>query len=160
MIGTNKFCSPMAYLGGAMMWDRSDFILVNGDKEYKNIPHEKRNKEITCGGIMGNASYMPADRGTLTLGTRALDRKLDIGLRLRYSRGHSEKRNYDTLDQAMWPSYQVYDIYTSYSPSQNINLSLLLDNATDVAYIPAMGDLNNLTLARGRTLTGSMEYRF
>ena len=169
MIGTNKFCSPMAYMGGAIDRDLSDFVVINGTdsrgnptrkKQYKNIANPERNKEVSCGGIMGNASYMPADRGAFTLGTRAFDRKLDVGLRVRYSPGHTEKRNYDTLDQATWPRYQIYDIYASYSLSKNMNLGLLLDNATDVAYIPAMGDLNNITLARGRTLTGSMEYRF
>jgi len=41
-----------------------------------------------------------------------------------------------------------------------INLSLALENATDEAYFVAMGDANNLSLARGRTLTGMLEYKF
>lgn len=112
---------------------------------------------------MGNATYMPADRGSLTLGMRFLDNQLDVGARLRYSKGNGENLNdhsYATLDQALWPKYKVYDLYASYWMTPQINLSLALENVTDEAYFVAMGDANNLSLARGRTLTGMLEYKF
>jgi len=180
MIGSNEFCAPFSYLGSALKLDSSDYrtesfttttTLASGRvvtrtqnrKTYKYVADDERNRQVLCGSIMGNASYMPADRGALTLGTRLFERKLDVGVRMRYSKGNSKDfkdANYDTLDQALWPRYQVYDAYMSYWPTQNINLGLLIDNFTDQAYITAIGDLNNQTLARGRTLVGSLEYRF
>lgn len=171
MIGSNKFCSPVAWMGGALKrgdkFIYEDWVDSRGNprirKIWNSVPDPATNKQLTCGGIVGNASYTPADKGSLTLGTRALNSKLDMGVRLRYSRGRSKshaKANYNTIDQSLWPRYKVYDAYVSYAASKKINIGLLLDNLTDVAYIPAMADLNNQTLARGRTLTGSMEYRF
>lgn len=180
MIGSNQFCAPLAYLGGGLKADLSDYHsqntiqvhkLMNGKiahlprtiRTYRYISDDSTNNRVSCGAIVGNASYMPADRGALTLGARLLDRKLDVGVRMRYSPGHSKdfsEANYDTIDQALWPRYQVFDAYLSYWPSKNLNLGLLLDNFTDQAYITAMGDLNNQTLARGRTLVSSIEYRF
>lgn len=172
MIGTNKFCSPVAWMGGALKMQTDDYIVADAQnsagkpfkyKSYKYRLDPAVNKQVTCGGIIGASSYTPADKGSLTLGTRALNHKLDMGVRLRYSRGNSNSyanANYNTIDQSLWPRYKVYDAYISYWPSKNINVGLLVDNLTDVAYIPAMADLNNQTLARGRTVTGSMEYRF
>lgn len=112
---------------------------------------------------MGNASYMPADRGALTLGMRLLERTLDVGMRVRYSEGNGENlksHTYNQIDQAQWPQYTVYDLYASYWMTPSLNLALSLENATDEAYFVAMGDGNNLSLARGRTLSGMLEYRF
>ena len=44
--------------------------------------------------------------------------------------------------------------------TSSLNLALSMENVTDQAYFVAMGDANNLSLARGRTLTGMLEYRF
>src|SRR5690606_6453428 len=104
-----------------------------------------------------------ADRGSLTLGMRFFDKRLDVGARLRYSEGNGE--NLDThgftqIDQALWPQYEVYDLYASYWMTSSLNLALSMENVTDQAYFVALGDANNLSLARGRTLTGMLEYRF
>lgn len=173
MIGTNDFCSKDWYMGGAMTPVRVGTVtrqvlvgtrLVNRTfTVYQAQPSDAKNNQVSCGQIMGNATYMPADRGSLTLGMRFLDNQLDVGARLRYSKGNGENLNdhsYATLDQALWPKYKVYDLYASYWMTPQINLSLALENATDEAYFVAMGDANNLSLARGRTLTGMLEYKF
>ncbi|MGH8367981.1 MAG: ligand-gated channel, partial [Pseudomonas sp.] len=113
--------------------------------------------------IMGNATYMPADRGSLTLGARFLEKRLDMGVRVRYSSGNGENldsQGYDFIDQALWPQYTLYDLYASYWMTDQLNIALALENATDEAYFVAMGDANNLSLARGRTLSGMLEYKF
>ena len=173
MIGTNDFCSKDWYMGGAMTPVRVGTVtrqvlvgtrLVNRTfTVYQAQPSDAKNNQVSCGQIMGNATYMPADRGSLTLGMRFLDNQLDVCARLRYSKGNGENLNdhsYATLDQALWPKYKVYDLYASYWMTPQINLSLALENATDEAYFVAMGDANNLSLARGRTLTGMLEYKF
>lgn len=173
MIGSNDFCSKEFYMGGAQqrvqVGTQPGFIQVGPIQipvqvpVYEAQPNDALNDLVTCSQIMGNASYMPADRGSLTLGMRFLDRRLDVGARLRYSAGNGENltnHTYAQIDQALWPQYEVYDLYASYWMTSSLNLALSMENVTDQAYFVAMGDANNLSLARGRTLTGMLEYRF
>ncbi|MGE7993068.1 TonB-dependent hemoglobin/transferrin/lactoferrin family receptor [Pseudomonas sp. NPDC089554] len=173
MIGSNDFCSKQLYMGGAQSRnvvgtelrpvDFGGFIIMLPFDVVQAGGNPALDAAVRCGDIMGNASYMPADRGSLTMGMRFLDQTLDIGARLRYSKGNGENLDswgYNQLDQAMWPKYKVYDLYASYWMTQNLNIALSVENVTDQAYFVAMGDVNNLSLARGRTLSGMFEYRF
>lgn len=174
MIGSNEFCSNQVYLGGAQKQNLQGEELVDFDlgggliiqlpmNVYNALDDAALNNLKRCGDIMGNASYMPADRGSLTVGLRFFDNTLDVGARLRYSKGngeHLDSHGYNQFDQALWPQYKVYDLYASYWMTGNLNLALSMENVTDQAYFVAMGDVNNLSLARGRTLTGMLEYTF
>nr|WP_318531815.1 TonB-dependent hemoglobin/transferrin/lactoferrin family receptor [Pseudomonas huaxiensis] len=173
MIGTNDFCSQQFYMGGAKSTVRvgtvtravqvGNRIVMRQFAVNQAVPNDAMSNQINCGNIMGNATYMPADRGSLTLGMRFLDNTLDVGTRLRYSKGNGanlDTPTYATLDQAVWPKYKVYDLFASYWMTPQVNLTLALENATDQAYFVAMGDVNNLSLARGRTLSGMLEYKF
>lgn len=174
MIGSNEFCSKNYYMGGAKTTGPRTtrlerFTLPNGRigirpvTTYEVLDDDVANNKESCGRIMGNATYMPADRGSLTLGARFLDKRLDTGVRVRYSSGNGENLNqqgYELMDQAMWPQYTLYDLYASYWMTDHLNIALALENATDEAYFVAMGDANNLSLARGRTLSGMLEYKF
>ncbi|QJI31151.1 TonB-dependent hemoglobin/transferrin/lactoferrin family receptor [Pseudomonas sp. ADAK18] len=174
MIGSNDFCSKNYYLGGAKKNGPSTtrlerYTLPNGRigirpvTTYEVLDDSVANAKESCGRIMGNATYMPADRGSLTVGARFLDKRLDTGMRVRYSSGNGENLNsqgYQFIDQATWPKYTVYDLYASYWMTDQLNIALALENATDEAYFVAMGDANNLSLARGRTLSGMLEYKF
>lgn len=175
MIGSNDFCSPDYFMGGAKKsgktlksvierYTRPDGTTgVRSVREYEWLDDPERNGRIGCGAIMGNAAYMPADRGSLTVGARFLERRLDTGVRLRYSPGNGKDLNahsYKSLEQAMWPKYSVYDLYASYWMTDDLNITLVMENATDEAYFVAMGDVNNLSMARGRTLSGMLEYKF
>lgn len=173
MIGSNDFCSKQYYLGGAQRLVNAGTVRrpVQVGNRVIMLPvrvsraewADDQNAVTSCGEIMGNAAYMPADRGALTLGMRFLERTLDVGMRARYSEGNGENLNthtYSQIDQALWPKYLVYDLYASYWMTPQLNVALSLENATDEAYFVAMGDGNNLSLARGRTLSGMLEYRF
>lgn len=174
MIGSNDFCSKNYYMGGAKKRGPSKtvlerFQLPNGRwsvrpvTTYEVLDDDVANNQQSCGRIMGNATYMPADRGSLTLGTRFFDKRLDTGVRVRYSSGNGKNLNnqgYEFLDQALWPRYTLYDLFASYWMTDHLNIALALENATDQAYFVAMGDANNLSLARGRTLSGMLEYKF
>ena len=175
MIGSNDFCSKDYLMGGAKKYGKKlkssyeRYTRPNGTigmrlvSETEWLDDDKRNSDVSCGGVMGNATYMPADRGSLTVGARFLERRLDTGIRLRYSPGNNKDintHNYSNLDQAMWPVYRVYDLYASYWATDDLNISVVMENATDEAYFVAMGDANNLSLARGRTLSGMLEYKF
>lgn len=175
MIGSNDFCSKDYFMGGAKKTGKKlksgyeRFQLPNGRwslravHETEWLDNDERNNKVSCGGVMGAAAYMPADRGSLTVGARFLERRLDTGVRLRYSPGNGSDintHNYQSLEQATWPKYSVYDLYASYWATDALNLTLVLENATDEAYFVAMGDANNVSLARGRTLSGMLEYKF
>ncbi|MFF7707588.1 TonB-dependent hemoglobin/transferrin/lactoferrin family receptor [Pseudomonas sp. NPDC007930] len=181
MVGSNTFCANSAYLGGIVQSDSSQpsIRVQTGTRTLASglvVPvystvraytaNNEANSQVLCGSIFGNAAYMPADRGALTVGSRWFDQSLDLGLRVRYSEGDTadqSEQNNSTLSQRIWPRYRVFDAYASWWVTPNLNLGLLLENFTDQAYLVAMGDsgsLTNLTLARGRTLVGSMEYRF
>ncbi|WP_408005708.1 TonB-dependent receptor [Pseudomonas carassii] len=173
MIGSNDFCSKQLYMGGGTkrvsageQWVDMDFggftipVLMPA---YSIVDDPALNDQVSCGEIMGNAAYMPSDRGALTAGLRFFDNTLDIGARLRYSAGNGEHLNsqgFGNLEKARWPEYKVYDLYASYWATKQLNIALSLENVTDQAYFVAMGDANNLSLARGRTLTGMLEYHF
>ena len=175
MIGKNEFCASDYYMGGAKIrgkqissW-REPYTRPDGKigyttkREYEWLDNPLASNKINCGPTMGNAAYMPADRGSLTVGARFLERRLDTGVRLRYSPGNGENLNdwnYSGLEQAAWPKYSVYDLYASYWPTDKLNITLSLENATEEAYFVAMGDTNNLSMARGRTLSGMLEYTF
>lgn len=173
MIGSNDFCSKQLYMGGGQKSNvvGTELRPVNFGGFIIMLPVDVSNAAADpvlnnlkrCGDIMGNASYMPADRGSLTAGLRFLDNTLDVGARLRYSKGNGANLNthgYSQLDQALWPQYKVYDLYASYWMTESLNIALSMENVTDEAYFVAMGDANNLSLARGRTLTGMFEYKF
>lgn len=174
MIGRNDFCSKQLYLGGAQKKNISGTEIVElpigGGMTipvpmpvYDAVADADLDAQTRCGDIMGNASYMPADRGSLTAGLRFFDNTLDVGARLRYSKGNGanlETHGYSQLDQALWPQYKVWDLYASYWATPQLNIALSMENLTDQAYFVAMGDSNNLSLARGRTLTGMLEYHF
>ena len=174
MIGSNDFCSKQLYLGGAQKKNISGTEIVElpigGGMTipvpmpvYDAVADADLDAQTRCGDIMGNASYMPADRGSLTAGLRFFDNTLDVGARLRYSKGNGanlETHGYSQLDQALWPQYKVWDLYASYWATPQLNIALSMENLTDQAYFVAMGDSNNLSLARGRTLTGMLEYHF
>ncbi len=157
MIGKNEYCSKNAWLGGA---ERFGFIPGVG---VGSIPDDYANSLVSCGGLMGSSEYMPMDRGSLVLGTRWLDRRLDVGTRIRYSEGYTEsytERNLEAIYPADWASYVVYDFFAGYQATPQTRLSLSLENAFDRAYLVPLGDVYAFTLSRGRTLTGSVEYQF
>ncbi|EIK93645.1 putative TonB-dependent receptor protein [Pseudomonas sp. M47T1] len=158
MIGKNDFCGYDHYLGGATK-RRS-----KGKGLYEWADDSRANGMVSCGGIIGSMSYRPADRGSVTIGSRWLDRSLDLGVRVRYSAGLGndldENVRRERFDFSAWPSYTAYDVYGSYKVNKQVELMLALENATNEAYIVPKGDFENLAVARGRTLTGTIQYTF
>ena len=161
MIGTNEYCKRDAWLGGV-----TQPVSGSGRRPpvIGMVPNEVANGLTSCGGIMGTAEHMPMDRGSLTLGTRLLDRKLDLGVRARYSEGysltHDDEESRDMTYPADWKPYTVYDLFGSYKASEALTLRLAVENVTDKAYLVPLGDVLAFTLGRGRTMQGTLEYTF
>lgn len=163
MIGANDYCKYETWLGGS-----EAPVYGSGTGNRRPIigmePNELNNQLISCGGMMGTAEHMPMDRGSLTLGTRLLDRKLDVGMRVRYSEGFSltveEAAGEDMTYPADWKPYTVYDLFGSYKATDAVTLRLAVENVTDKAYLVPLGDVLAFTLGRGRTVQGTLEYTF
>lgn len=160
MIGNNDFCKRNAWLGGVTR------AVGAGPRQpiTSMDPDLAANALTSCGGIMGSAEHMPMDRGSLTLGTRVLDRKLDMGVRVRYSEGyslsHGDSGAADMTYPADWKPYTVYDLFGSYKATDALTLRLAVDNVTDRAYLVPLGDVLAFSLGRGRTVQGTVEYTF
>ncbi|CNJ43157.1 TonB-dependent hemoglobin/transferrin/lactoferrin family receptor [Yersinia mollaretii] len=163
MIGKNSICSKYVWLGGLQR------MVYN--KQGGRYPTEyiKANNTVSCINAMslfGSSAYLPGDRGSLTLGGRIFDRKLDLGTIIRYNRGH---KDYAALAQdgntivayvADWPEYTIFDIYASYKVTNNLTLRSSIENINNRAYIVSYGDSLSFSPNRGRTIQGGFEYKF
>ncbi|QLB13055.1 hemoglobin/transferrin/lactoferrin receptor protein [Bisgaardia hudsonensis] len=98
----------------------------------------------------------------LTLGSRWLDQKLDIGARYSYYSKRfvpvlSADRFVNTAS-IEWNSYSLLDLYASYDVTKNFKINMTMDNVFNRYYL----DTNNMGLntAPGRTLHFGIDYRF
>ncbi len=97
-----------------------------------------------------------------TLGTRLFEQKLDIGARYSYYSKRlvpvlSAERFVNT-SSIEWAPYSLVDLYANYNVSNNLKLTMTMDNVFNRYYL----DINNMGLntAPGRTLHLGLEYRF
>ncbi|WP_025858931.1 TonB-dependent receptor [Pseudomonas sp. CHM02] len=163
MLGSNKFCSKTAWLGGVTKIQKGPGSRAPVDAM---VPDAAANAAQSCSAILGSSEHMPMDRGTATLGARFFERRLDLGVRARYSGGYYVKGGVGvTTSQtgvypADWKPYTVYDLYSSYRATDQLTLRLAMENVTDRAYLVPLGDVLAFTLGRGRTLQGTVEYQF
>ncbi|WP_430446819.1 MAG: TonB-dependent hemoglobin/transferrin/lactoferrin family receptor [Pseudomonas piscis] len=165
MIGDNEYCMKPAWLGGVTQPVKNGTgrkAIVTGMR-----PDAESNDFTQCkAAILGSAEHMPMDRGTLTLGARFFERKLDVGARARYSAGYSVAGGSTVTSSqsgvypADWKPYTVYDLYGSYRVTDELTLRLAMENVTDRAYLVPLGDVLAFTLGRGRTVQGTVEYQF
>lgn len=161
MIGQNNSCTKPAWLGGVITYGGSS-------RNYYAVPITSWDTFVRCnyGTLFGSAAYAPTDRGSLTLGGRAFDRKLDFGTVIRYNKGYQDPSVINSLGSvgayyiADWPTYTLFDIYAHYQINKNLKVSASVENVTNRAYIVSYGDTLSYTLGRGRTVQIGMEYRF
>lgn len=160
MIGKNNFCHKQAWLGGILR-------PINGSgmrpAVIAVVPDHRYDSSVGCN-TMGSAEHMPMDRGSLTLGTRLFDQKLDMGVRARYSEGYSVSADKalanDMIYPPDWKRYTVYDFYSSYKATDNLTLRLSVENFTDRAYMVPLGDVLSFNLGRGRTVQAGFDFTF
>ncbi|AOA59882.1 TonB-dependent receptor [Acinetobacter larvae] len=156
MIGKNDYCTPSAWMGGV--------TYTGGERgNYYEIPAEDWNSSINCndGTIFNSSAFLPGDRGSLTLGGRAFDRRLDAGVIVRYNPGyqdHSVPTNFPYL--ADWPTYTLFDLYGNIKVNDQLTLHAAVENLTNQAYVVNFGDIQSSTLGRGRTFQAGLEYKF
>lgn len=160
MIGKNNFCAKKAWLGGSTEITGE---IIDGKQAWYSVENAGRNNYVVCddGATFSSSAYLPGDRGSLTVGGRAFDNKLDAGFIVRFTPGYQDKSapsNYPYL--ADWPKYTVYDLYAIYHVNENLVLSANVENLLDRAYVVSFGESLSNTLGRGRTITTGVEYKF
>ncbi len=157
------------------------------DKDYAVMldPHYNRVPECMDGGLIGTLSYsnlQPKYSVNLDLGARLLDRKLDLGVRVRHhSKAENESMNrmltkhqsggweangyaYPILGlngnnrPYFWDPVTLLDMYAEYQIARDTTLRLSVDNLTNRYY---MDPLTRLTApAPGRTARVDLSFRF
>ncbi|PWC13504.1 TonB-dependent receptor [Brenneria roseae subsp. americana] len=156
MIGNNDFCAPVAWLGGV--------TTVGGSRgNYYSTPVDTSASDFYCQKtlLFSNAAYLPGDRGSVTLGARAFDRKLDMGITMRFAPGYQDATApSNSAYLADWPKYRVYDLYASYQLTDSLTLRGSVENIANRAYIVSYGESLGYTPSRGRTVQAGVEYRF
>ncbi|HDL8471791.1 TPA: TonB-dependent receptor, partial [Yersinia enterocolitica] len=116
--------------------------------------------------LFSSSAYLPGDRGSLTLGGRIFDKKLDLGTVIRYNKGRQDKSvlnnkgHVNTAYVADWPKYTIFDLYASYKMTNNLTLRSSIENITNRAYLISYGDSLSFAPNRGRTIQGGFEYKF
>ncbi|MGF7432455.1 TonB-dependent receptor domain-containing protein [Pasteurella bettyae] len=131
--------------------------------QYCLMPHQVGSGDTQCydGYIYAsniNNTVPPKLNYQLTLGTRWLDEKLDIGVRYSYYGKRVVPVLRDDTSSIDWNAYSLVDLYANYSVSNNLKLTMTMDNVFNRYYL----DTNNMGLntAPGRTLHMGLEYRF
>ncbi|MBQ9258701.1 MAG: TonB-dependent receptor [Neisseriaceae bacterium] len=119
---------------------------------------------------------MPEEQWLLDLGTRWLDKKLTVGMRLNYTGKDNLASGVDSdqnkqLTEKIKSSGVIADLYASYKPSDNVQLFVNVDNISNRVYNYALsggtlgtgntvGSQANQGTGRGRTIYGGVSIRF
>ncbi|AIU87940.1 TonB-dependent receptor [Pectobacterium odoriferum] len=156
MIGNNDFCAPVAWMGGV--------TTVGGSQgNYYSTPVDTTASDASCQKtlLFSNAAYLPGDRGSVTLGTRVFDRKLDMGVTMRFAPGYQDAAApANSAYLADWPKYEVYDLYASYRLTDSLTVRGSVENIANRTYVVSYGESLGYTPSRGRTVQAGVEYRF
>lgn len=164
--GPNKFCEDLYFLGSG----ENKFDRPNADGSYP-VEHQKAlargyeswrawaDDQVVCDNFVFNSAIAkPVDKGTLMVGVRLLERKLDTGVRFNYS--GEGWYNRDSGGSQVWFKYTTWDWYASYQANDNVKLMASVENITNRMYVDGYSDAMARTFAPGRSVALGMEVRF
>ncbi|MFY1850043.1 heme transporter, partial [Achromobacter dolens] len=164
--GPNKFCEDLYFLGAG----ENKFDRPNADGSYP-VEHQKAlargyeswrawaDDQVVCDNFVFNSAIAkPVDKGTLLVGVRLLERKLDTGVRFNYS--GEGWYNRDSGGSQVWFKYTTWDWYASYQANDNVKLMASVENITNRMYVDGYSDAMARTFAPGRSVALGMEVRF
>lgn len=178
----SRFDTGRFYSGLGATWRKRQEMC---DKDYAVFldPHYSRLPECLPGGFPGTlsfASLQPKYSVNLDIGARLLERKLDLGMRLRY---HSSADN-DKLDRLLqrynsgatqgyayplvfttatvrpyhWDPVKLIDLYAEYRFDRKTTLRLSVENLTDRYYLDPLNKV--AAPGPGRTVMLDTVFRF
>ncbi|EIU3166842.1 TonB-dependent receptor [Pseudomonas aeruginosa] len=99
---------------------------------------------------LGSNNYLPDHTFTLTAGARFLEEKLTAGARYNYVSSGK------TTSAAKTPSYALVDVFANYKFTNNVDLTLRVNNVFNKTYTPA---LNTSGSGQGRTFMVAVVFR-
>lgn len=152
-------------------YDNGRFFTQASGIYYKHMEFCTKEEEIysivACrpGGVSNGFAQLhlpPKMTGSITLGTRWFDEKLELGGRVSYT----GKRATDTSSAnsgfytaaVNWTSYTLLDLFGSYKINDKTTFDFAVDNATDVYYMDAL--TLGLMPSPGRTVRASLTAKF
>ncbi len=100
---------------------------------------------------LGSNNYLPDHTFTLTAGARFLEEKLTAGARYNYVSSGK------TTTAAKTPSYALVDVFANYKFTNNVDLTLRVNNVLNKTYTPA---LNTSGSGQGRTFMVATQFKF
>lgn len=102
----------------------------------------------------GASQYLPDDIFTLTAGARFLEDKLTAGARYNYvSRG--KNATYTGTDRSA--SYALVDVFANYKFTENVDLTLKVNNVFNKTYKPALSTSGD---GQGRSFMVATQFKF
>jgi hemoglobin/transferrin/lactoferrin receptor protein len=136
------------YVGAAYTWLDTEWS--------KDYTYQGTIQTSTTGDVI-NSIYVPPNRKlTIDAGVRLVDQKLVLGGRL--TDVGVAKEHFGQLGGYPTRDYRIYDLYGSYAFTDDVKLRFTIDNVTDVAYVPALGEW--AYPAPGRTATTSLNIKY
>lgn len=126
----------------------------------------------TCmpGGFPGSMSYyalQPRYSINLDLGTRLLERKLNLGVRMRYH-SRAENKKLERISQSgsgilnmrpyYWDPVMLFDLYAEYNFSRRASARLSVENLTDLYYLDPLSKV--ASPGPGRTVRLDVALRY
>lgn len=147
----------MGYLfveGNANYYTDVQFCNPNADNDYDEC------SKFTSGADYGSYSVPPRYAGSVVLGTRLFDEKLELGGRVTFAgeRAVGRESKTSSMIPSGWRAYEVYDLFASYEINQNFSVNLSAENLLDLYYLDAISSA--LTPSPGRTIRTRFVARF
>ncbi|BAR98030.1 TonB-dependent receptor [Blastochloris viridis] len=133
------------YIGGSFSYlkaDYADTYLYNG---------------ASYDAASGVLFVPPKMKYTVDGGVRLFDKALTLGGRLTHV-GAADQHFGLIYGSYLTDAYTIYDLYGSYAVTEAVKLRFAVNNVTDVAYVPALGQVS--LPAPGRTTTVSVNFKF
>lgn len=121
----------------------------------ENSMGNSTNANQTLGGTL--YSGPPRLKLGLSAGVRLLDRKLELGARMRFEKP-SGQENY--VWRAPARNVRTYDLWAAWQVSDALLLRLSVDNVADTNYVELTGSGTNYSYGPGRTVVGTLQWKF
>lgn len=98
----------------------------------------------------------PKSQQSLTLGTRLLDRRVTLGLRMTAAKAYSK----EGALVSGWDSHEVYDLFGNWRINGHLNLAVSVENLRDRFYMEASTSYMLAIPSPGRSAKATLTYTF
>lgn len=153
-----SYDTGLAYLGMGYTYLDADFgdlsynIFYRGQGSSANYPASGAQE------MPFSIAVPPRHKVTVSAGMRFLDEQLTLGARLHHVSETVRSGSSVQADFSDLPAYTTIDLHGAWNINDHVTANIAVENLTDVAYGDALG--TGILLAPGRTVTGSLKFKF